>query len=143
FFTGFMTFMFCYLTLSLVGWGMNALSPARDHPSLRKLLTLVVFLLALLMLGVTGSLIAPRLIADGERFAGWLSHVSPENEVSGLVESFIGPFVLARTYGDPTDPAYKKELESFRQRGTSHVKEYNEFPKLEAWVEGGFSRQFQ
>ena len=45
FFTGFMTFLFCYLTLGVVGRAMKRLSPDRDRPWLRRLLTVAVFVL--------------------------------------------------------------------------------------------------
>src|SRR5262249_39137102 len=71
FFMGFMTFLFCYLTLAVVGWGMKRLSPDRERPWLRRLLTVAVFLLVPLALLGAGILIGPRLVAQGERMAGW------------------------------------------------------------------------
>src|SRR5262249_50163647 len=74
--------------------------------------------------------------------AGWLSQVSPETEVSRLLEDYVGPSEFRRQYGGPQDARYQKALAEFRETGERHVAAYLEFPKLEAWVEGGFGRQF-
>src|SRR5262245_2999233 len=60
FFTAFMTFLFSYLTLTLVGFGMRRLSPGQERPGLRRLLTVGVFLLGSLILLGFGILVAPR-----------------------------------------------------------------------------------
>jgi predicted PurR-regulated permease PerM len=142
FFTAFMTFMFCYLTLALVGLGMRWLAGGRERPGLRRLLTVAVFVLVPLALAGVGTLLAPRVIAQGQHFAGWLSRVSPESEVAHLLEEHVGPSEFRREYGGPQDERYQKALEEFRKGGARHVAEYNQFPRLEAWVDGGFSRQF-
>src|SRR5262245_43446024 len=59
FFTAFMTFLFCYLTLALVGWGMARLSPDQERPWLRRLLTVAVFVLVPLGLVGLGAVIGP------------------------------------------------------------------------------------
>jgi predicted PurR-regulated permease PerM len=142
FFTAFMTFMFSYLTLALVGMGMRRLSPDRERPGLRRLLTVAVFVLVpLAVLGI-GLLVGPPLIAQGQRLAGWLSQVSPESEIAHLLRDVVGPAEFRQHYGGPGDPRYQKGLERFRKTGDRHVAAYNDFPKVEAWVEGAFSRQF-
>jgi predicted PurR-regulated permease PerM len=142
FFMAFMTFLFSYFILALVGWIMQRLSPDRDRPGLRRLLTVAVFVVVpLLLLGV-GALVAPPLIAQGQRLAGGLSHMNPETEVTHVLEKFVGPSQFKREFGGPGDPRYKKGLEEFRKTGESHVDAYYAFPKVEAWVEGGFSKQF-
>src|SRR6516162_9250788 len=82
FFTAFMTFLFCYLTLAVVGWGMKRLSPGHERPGLRRLLTVGVFVLVPLLLVGLGVLVGPRLVDQGQHLAGWLSHASPEAEVT-------------------------------------------------------------
>jgi predicted PurR-regulated permease PerM len=142
FFTAFMTFIFCYLTLAVVGWGMRRLSPDRERPGLRRLLVVAVFVLVPLALLIIGLFVGPRLVEQGQRMAGWLSQVSPETEVARLLEGYVGPSEFKRQYGGPTDPRYQKGLKEFRQTGEGHVEAYNEFPHLEAWVEAGFAKQF-
>jgi predicted PurR-regulated permease PerM len=142
FFTAFMTFLFCYLTLTVVGWAMNRLSPHQGRPRLRRLLTVGVFVLTPLLLLAAGALLGPRLLEQGHRLGGWLSQTTPEAEVSHLLEGFVGPYEFRQQFGDPQDDRYQQALEEFRAKGQSHVAAYNQFPKLEAWVEGGFSRQF-
>lgn len=142
FFVAFMTFLFSYMTLSVVGWGMRRLSPARERGWLRRLLTVGVFVLAPLALLGVGVIVAPRLIEQGQRLAGWLSQVTPETEVTRLAEGFVAPRLFAQTYGRPGSPAYQQGLAEFRGEGTSHVKAYQDFPHLEAWVEGSFRKQF-
>jgi predicted PurR-regulated permease PerM len=142
FFTAFMTFIFCYLTLNIVGWAMNRFSPDRERLWLRRLLTVGVFVVTPLLLFGAGALLGPRLLEQGHRLGGWLSQTSPEAEVSHLLEGFVGPYEFRQQFGNPRDERYKQGLEEFRAKGESHVDAYNQFPKLEAWVEGGFSKQF-
>jgi hypothetical protein len=142
FFIAFMTFLFCYLTLAVVGWGMKRLAPGQERPGLRRLLTVAVFVLVPLILVGFGILVGPSLLDQGEHLVGWLSHVNPETEASRLLGSYVGPSEFKSTYGGPDDPRYQKGLEQFRATGVVHVQEYNQFPSLEAWVGGGFGKQF-
>jgi predicted PurR-regulated permease PerM len=142
FFVAFMTFMISYVALAVVGWVMRRLSPDQQRPGMRRLVTLAVFVLAPLILLGVGALVVPRLIAQGQRLAGWLSQVSPETEVARLMEDYVGASEFRRHYGGPEDARYQKALEEFRQTGEHHVAAYLAFPKLEAWVETGFNRQF-
>jgi predicted PurR-regulated permease PerM len=142
FFTAFMTFLFSYLTLSLVGLGMRRFSPGVERPGLRRLLTLGVFLLGPLILLGIGILVGPRLVAQGQRFAGWLGHLDPETEVTHQLQGWVGPSEFKQEYGGPSDQRYRDALEEFRKGGQRHVAAYYDFPKVENWVEGGFRRQF-
>src|SRR5262249_19734036 len=85
--------------------------------------------------------VMPRLIAQGQRLAGWLSQVSPETEASRLLEGYVGPSEFRREYGGPEDERDQTALEEFRRTGGRHVAADLAFPQLEAWVEGGFGRQ--
>src|SRR5262245_33416470 len=142
FFMAFMTFLFSYLTLAVVGWGMRRLSPDRDRPALRRLLTVAVFVLAPLTLLGIGALIGPALVEQAERLAAWMNQANLEKEVARILQGFVGPSEFAHKYGGPEDARYRQGLEEFRQSGARHVAAYNEFPHLEAWVEAGFSKQF-
>src|SRR3954464_10412721 len=59
FFIAFMTFLFSYLTITVVGWGMKRFSRGRERPGLRPLLTVAVFILTPLVLVGVGGLVAP------------------------------------------------------------------------------------
>jgi predicted PurR-regulated permease PerM len=142
FFLGFMTFLISYLALGIVDWIMRRIAHGTDRPGLRRLVTLGIFVLAPVVLLIVGALIAPTIIAQGQRLAGWLSQVSPEAEVAGLVEKYVGPIEFRQTYGSPSDPRYQKAFEEFKESGERHVEEYLAFPKIESWIEGGFNRQF-
>jgi predicted PurR-regulated permease PerM len=142
FFTAFMTFMFCYVVVTLVGWGMKRFAHGQERPGLWRLLVLATFVLLPLALAGVGFLLAPRLVDQGRRMAGWLNKVNPEQEVAHLLEEYVAPGEFRRQYGGPDDPRYQKALEEFRQSGETHVAEYNQFPRLEAWVDGGFSKHF-
>jgi predicted PurR-regulated permease PerM len=142
FFTAFMTFVFCYLTLAVVGRLMRRLSPDRERPALRRLLTVGVFVLTPVVLLGVGVLVGPRLVEQAERVAGWASRVSPEAEVARVLEQWVGRWEFNDNYGGPDDPRYRKALEEFRQTGVSHVAAYNEFPQLENWLEAGFSKKY-
>ena len=65
FFTAFMTFLFCYLTLAVVGWAMGRLSPNQERPWLQRLLTVAVFVLVPVILLGVGTLIGPPLWRQG------------------------------------------------------------------------------
>jgi predicted PurR-regulated permease PerM len=142
FFTAFMTFMFSYVVVALVGWGMKRLARGQERPGLWRFLVLATYVLLPLALAGIGFLLAPRLVDQGRRMAGWLSKVNPEQEVAHLLEGVVAPGEFRQQYGGPDDPRYQKALEEFRKSGETHVAEYNEFPRLEAWVDGGFSKHF-
>jgi predicted PurR-regulated permease PerM len=142
FFTAFMTFLFCYLTLAVVGWAMKRLSPGEERLWLRRLLTVGVFLLTPLILLGVGALFAPRLIEQGHCLGGWLSQVNPETETARLLEDFVGPMEFKREYGGPDDERYHKALAEFAKQGERHVEAYNSFPHLEAWIEGSFAKSY-
>src|SRR5262245_40775134 len=138
----FMTFLFSYLTLTLVGWGMKRLSPKQDRPGLRRLLTVGVFLAIPLAVVAIGVVVGPDLMEQVEQLAGWLNQANMEKEVARILEGIVGPREFAEKYGTSTDPRYVKALEEFRTSGERHVAAYNDFPHIEAWVEAGFKRQF-
>lgn len=142
FFVAFMTFVFCYVALGAVGWAMRRFAPDGERVWLRRLLTVAMFLLMPLVLIGLGRLLAPPLLDQASRLAGWLNQASAEAEVSRLLEKFVGPSEFRKSYGGPADPRYQKELQEFRASGVRHVQAYQDFPNLEAWVEGGFSHQF-
>lgn len=142
FFLAFMTFMFSYLALSAIGWGMRRFAPNADRPGLRRLVTLAVFVLIPLILSVVGFFVMPKLVAQAQRMAGWASQVNPESEIARQLESLIGPFRFRQQFGDATDTRYQEALARYRATGEKHVADYLAFPKLEAWIEGGFNRQF-
>jgi predicted PurR-regulated permease PerM len=142
FFTAFLTFLFCYLTLAVVGWVMARVSPDRERPWLRRLLVVGFFILVpLLLLGV-GVLVGPQLVDQGQRVAGWLGHLEPEGEAARLIEGPVGASEFQQKYGGPNDPRYQEGLEEFRKTGERHVSDYQHFPALQAWVEGSFSKRF-
>jgi predicted PurR-regulated permease PerM len=142
FFLAFMTFMFSYLALGVVGWIVRRLPERLRGPGGRRLVTLGVFIVGPLILVAVGVIVAPTLIAQGQRLAGWLGQLNPENEVARMLETYVGPAEFRRTYGGPDDPRYQKALDEFRRTGERHVEEYIQFPALEAWLEGAFGRQF-
>src|SRR5262245_39976136 len=142
FFTGFLTFLFCYLILAVVGWAMTRLSPDRDRPWLRRLLVLAFFVVVPLILLGVGLLVGPRLLDQGQRAAGWFSNLNAENEAARLLEGQVGSSEFAREFGTPDDPRYAKGLEEFRATGAQHVTAYHDFPAIAALVEGSFVTQF-
>jgi predicted PurR-regulated permease PerM len=142
FFVAFMTFLFSYLTLAIVGWGMRRLSPDRERLGLRRLLTLGVFILVPLILLGVGLVVGPHLLAEGQQLAGWMNQVRAESEIARVLERYVGPSQFKAKYGGPTDPRYQQALAEFRKTGESHVQAYNDFPHLEAWIEAGFTKKF-
>jgi predicted PurR-regulated permease PerM len=142
FFMAFMTFLFSYVTLSAVGWAMKRLAPAGGRPGLHRGLTLAFFLCLVLVVIGGAVLIGPRLLEQGQRFAGWIGQVSPETEVPRLLEGVVGPYEFRQKYPDTNGPDYQRDLKDFAANGPRHVAAYHDFPTLEAWVEGGFRKQF-
>jgi predicted PurR-regulated permease PerM len=142
FFIAFFTFLFSYIALTLVGWVMNRLPAERNQPAIRRLVTLGVFVVSPLILLITGLIVVPPLVVQGQRMVGWLSRLDPEAEVAQLVERYVGPSAFVEHFGGPDDARYQKAMAEFRSKGESHVAEYLAFPNLEAWVEGSFGRQF-
>jgi predicted PurR-regulated permease PerM len=142
FFMAFMAFVFCYLTLAVVGWAMARLSPGRERPALRRLLTVAVFVVVPVVLLGAGAVAGPRMAGQAQRLAAWSSQVTPEGEVARVLEGIVGPREFAQEYGGPGDPRYQEGLKEFRASGAQHVAAYHVFPHLEAWVEAGFGKQF-
>jgi predicted PurR-regulated permease PerM len=121
---------------------MKRMSPDRERPTLRRLVTLSIFVLIPLVLLGLSIFIVPKLIAQGQRFVGWVSQANPETEMARILEQFFGPYQFRQQFGGPHDPRYQEALTRFRHSGESHVANYLEFSKLETWIEGGFNRQF-
>jgi predicted PurR-regulated permease PerM len=142
FFTAFLTFLFCYLILAVVGWAMTRLSPDRDRPWLRRLLVLGVFVIAPVVLVTIGFVVGPRLLDQGQRAAGWFSNLDAESEAARLLERPVGAAEFTREFGAPDDSRYAKGLEEFRATGEQHVAAYHDFPAIEALVDGSFVKQF-
>src|SRR5262249_29519616 len=149
FFTGLMTFLFSYLALGLIGWCMRRLAGKRLHDptytenaGLRRLVTVGIFVLVPIFLIALGIVVMPRLIQQAQHLAGWLGQVSPEGEVARLLEGFVGPSEFRHHYSGPEDPQYQKDFDDFKKTQVLHVKEYHDFPSLEAWVEGSFGKDF-
>lgn len=142
FFTAFLTFLFSYLTLAIVGRVMGRLSPGVERAWLRRLLTMAVFLLGPALLVGIGLLVGEPLMHQGQELVGWASKLDLEAEVCRLLESFIGPQEFRREYGAEDDPRYQRALEEFRNSGASHSAAYRDFPHLEAWVEGPVGKRF-
>jgi len=142
FFVAFMTFLFSYMVLAVVGWGMRRLSPSRERPALRRLLTVGVFVLVPLVLLGVGFLVGPHLLAEGQQLAGWMNQVRAESEIARVLERYVGPAEFKQKYGGSEDPRYRQGMEEFRKSGEAHVEAYNDFPHLEAWVEAGFTKKF-
>src|SRR2546429_6424829 len=67
--TAFMTFLFSYLALTIVGWGMKRWERDGERPGLRRLLTVGGFIVAPLLLVVVLTLVAPRVIRQRQRQA--------------------------------------------------------------------------
>src|SRR5262249_23078787 len=113
FFTAFLTFLFCYLILAVVGRAMSRLSPDRDRPGLRRALVLCVFVVVPLVLLVAGFLVGPRLLDQGQRAAAWFGSLDAETEAARLLEHSVSTSEFAREYGAADDPRYTKALEEF------------------------------
>lgn len=142
FLTAFLTFLFSYVTLAIVGRLMTRLSPGEDRAWLRRLLTVAIFLLGPALLVGIGLVVGEPLVHQGQELVGWASKLDLEAEVCRLLEGFIGPQEFRREYGSQDDPRYQRALEEFRLSGASHGAEYRAFPHLEAWVEGPVGKRF-
>src|ERR1700757_2581905 len=86
FFIAFFTFLFSYLDLTIVGWVMGRMRPDRDRPAVRRLVTVGVFVFAPVLFLFFAIFVVPPLIAQGQRFVGWLSRLNPEAEAARLAE---------------------------------------------------------
>ena len=142
FFVAFATFLFSFVTLSLVSWGMGKLPPERQHGGARVLLTIGVFVAALLLLLGLAALIAPPVIEQSRRLVGYLSHASPETEAVRVLEEFVGPKSFRRQFPNIQGETYRNDLAAFREQGVSHTTAYHDFPSLQAAAEGGFLEHF-
>jgi predicted PurR-regulated permease PerM len=142
FFLAFMTFIFSYLALNLVNLLIKLLWPNSDLPGRRRFLTIGIFLCLPAFLLAVGFFVMPHLVAQTQHFIGWASRINPELEVSRMLEGFVSHSEFEQQFGNPQDPRYQNGLAEFQKTGDHYVKQYLDFPNLEAWIEGGFNRQF-
>jgi len=142
FFLAFMTFLFSYIALNLIHWTMNRFWPGRELPGVRRLVTLGVFLCLPVILLAVGIFVMPHLISQAQHVIGWASRINPEVEAARMLEGFVSHAEFEQEYGNPDDPRYQKALAEFQKTGERYVKQYLDFPSLDAWVEGGFNKQF-
>lgn len=142
FFLAFMTFLFSYMALALADVLARRLKLAPENTRSRRLLILGIFIFVPLILFVVGALVMPHLIAQGQHLIAWVSQTNPEAEVARLVERYVGHSEFEHAYGGPQDPRYQTAFEEYRKTGQRFVTEYDDFPQLASWIEGGFSRQY-
>jgi predicted PurR-regulated permease PerM len=142
FFLGFMTFLFSYMALTVVQWTMNRFWPGQELPGRRKLITVGVFLFLPVVLFSVGYLLMPYIVSQAHHCIGWVSRTNPETEVAQMLEGMFGNSDFEQTYGGPQDPRFQKALAEFQKSGDRFVKQYLDFPKLESWIEGSFTRQY-
>ena len=142
FFLAFMTFLFSYMALTVIHWTMNRFWPGKNLPGIRRLITLGVFLCLPVILLIVGIFVMPHLISQAQHVIGWASRINPEVEASRMLEGFVSHAEFDQEFGNPEDPRYQKALADFQKTGERYVKQYLDFPSLDAWVEGGFNKQF-
>lgn len=142
FFLAFMTFLFSYMALALADSIGRRLKLSSENPRSRRLLILGIFIFIPLILFAIGALVMPHLISQGQHLIAWVSQTNPEAEVARLVERYVGHSEFEHAYGGPQDPRYQKAFEEYRKTGQRFVTEYDNFPQLASWIEGGFSRQY-
>lgn len=134
----FLTFIVSYMMRSVVERLCGWITPTGPRPWLERLLAVACFALFLWGLYGTGKYFGPKLIEQGQALLGRLTRLNPEREFATLLSKTVGAYLFRRDYGDPSDARYKKELMAFLDEGPYRVEAYQEFPGIEAGIEGTF-----
>lgn len=142
FFLAFMTFLLSYMALSFADILGQKMRLSSENSRSRRLLIVGIFILIPLILFTVGAMVLPHLINQGQQLIGWVSQTNPETEVARVLEKYVGQNQFKSTYGNPQDPRFQKAFEDYRKNGQHYVAEYETFPQLVSWIEGGFSRQY-
>lgn len=138
-----LTFLFCLGMRKATNHAMRLLSPRIERPWLERLLVVVGFALVLGVLALIGQYLIPRVVAQGHEMAGRVSRLDPEREFHRFLGETVGVYLLRHDVGGRDDPRYHEEFKKFLAEGLHGLKAYQEFPTLEALLEGGFETTFE
>lgn len=143
FFIFFMTFILTYIMRTIIVRIASVISPNVTRNWVERALAVLCYILLLFGLYEVGQYFGPKLVAQGQGLVGLLSRLDPKREFNNILSETAGAYLFSRTYGSSTDPRYIAAFEKFKQEGTRGVAAYQEFPTLEASIEGRFESAFQ
>lgn len=143
FLIGFLTFLFCFIVRSLVGFISRRLSPQRPNRRLELLLTLFIFVGTCSALYGLGRLFVPQLIRQGKSLVTQMKNTSAEEVQNTLLANTIGRWEFDRKFGKPTDPQYQKGLSQFATEGRAGEGLYQQFPKLLSKLQSDFEANYE
>jgi predicted PurR-regulated permease PerM len=143
FLIGFLTFLFCFIVRSAVGFLTRLISPAGANRRLDLILTLAVFLSICLALYGLGRYFVPQLIRQGHRLMMQMQHSNAEQVQNALLTSTVGTWRFARQFGTPDDPRYQKGLSQFQAAGRNGEGLYETFPRLHSRLQAEFEASYE
>jgi predicted PurR-regulated permease PerM len=137
-------FLIIFLTFLLTYFLRNAvvrigfwLSPSRPQVWLERTLAVLCWCLVIVGLYGVAAWLGPKLISQGEALVARVSKVNPSTELDELLTRTVGAYLFERDYGGPSDERFERALREFSAHGL-RVDVYEDFPALEAAVEGPF-----
>lgn len=137
FFILFLTFVLTYVLRSVVTWAMRRLGRTGERPWVERSLSVAAFASLLLGLYAAGSFLGPRLVRQGEALVERVTQVDPRQAFDEVLAKSVGVYLFRREHGEPGDPRYERAFRQYRREGL-RLQMYNDFPALEAAIEGPF-----
>lgn len=133
----FLTFLLTYFLRNAVVRLESWISPARPQVWLERTLAVLCWCLVIAGMYGVGAWLGPKLISQGEVLVARVSKVNPSAELDEILTRTIGAYLFERDYGGPSDERFERALKEFAAHGL-RVDVYEDFPALEAAVEGPF-----
>ncbi|MFN7974136.1 MAG: AI-2E family transporter [Acidobacteriota bacterium] len=142
FFIIFMTFVLSYIMRTVVVKLHAIVSPGTPRRWLDRAITLLCFTLLLTGCYAIGSFLGPQLVDQGQALFARVSAIQPEKELGNILTKTIGAYLFRREYGTAGDKRYDRALREWQEQGV-RVRAYQDFPALQATIEGPFDAAVQ
>lgn len=143
FLIGFLTFLFCFIVRSLVGFLKRRLGSNSDDYRTDLILTLLVFFVICGILYGVGRYFVPQLIRQSKSLVAQMKDSSAAQVQNTLLANTVGAWSFERKYGIPDDPRYQRGLSEFEAAGRNGEGLYREFPKLNTRLQAEFESNYE
>ena len=144
FLIGFLTFLFCFVVRSAVGFLTKPISAdGEKNRRIDLILTLSVFLGICLALYGLGRFFVPQLVRQGRSLVTRMQNSSAGRIQNTLLANTVGRWKFENQFGKRDDPRYQKGLIQFQAAGRNGEGLYQEFPKLHSSLEAEFEANYE
>lgn len=143
FLIGFLTFLFCFIVRSLVGWISRRISVVRDDQANDLIITISTFLVILLVFFGLGQLFLPKVMLQGKSLLAQMKALDAAEVQNALLARTAGAWQFNRQFGDPSDARYQKAFLEYQNSGQSGEGLYRLFPSLHARLQSEFEAKYE